>query len=333
MFDHFSGLVVGCGSIGTRHVKNLQQLGVVDITVFDKSDERMAAVVEEHDVTTADSVAEGLAADPTFVMVCVPTSYHVSVAQKAAEQGCHLFVEKPLSHTMEGVDELTETAAEAGLVTLVGCNLRFHPALQKIRSLLAEERIGTVTAARIESGSYLPEWHPDEDYRTMYSARRDLGGGVVLDHIHEIDYARWLLGTVDTVSCFTGQHSHLEIETEDTAGMLLRFENGAIGQLHLDYVQREYSRGCQIIGDEGTIRWNWDSHEVRWYTAADETTHRHILSDDWTFDRTYVDEMRHFLECIESGGRTRCPLSEGKASLRVALAGKQSDSQNRHIEL
>jgi predicted dehydrogenase len=333
MFDQFSGLVVGCGSIGTRHVENLQELGVGDLTVFDKSDERMAAVVEEHDVTAVESLDEGLAAEPTFVVVCVPTSYHVPVAREAAEQGCHLFVEKPLSHTMAGVGELTETATEAGLVTLVGCNLRFHPALQKIRSLLADEAIGAVTAARLEFGSYLPEWHPDEDYRTMYSARRNLGGGVVLDHIHEIDYARWLLGPVETVSCFTGQQSHLEIETEDTAGMLLRFKNGSIGQLHLDYVQREYSRGCQIIGDEGTIRWDWGSHEVRWYAATDETTHRQPLSDDWTFDQTYLDEMRHFLECIETDERTRCPLSEGKASLRVALAGKQSDSEDRHIEV
>src|SRR5262249_50073259 len=141
--------------------------------------------------------------------ITAPTRLHIPLALQAAEHGCHLFVEKPLADCLEGVERFLETVKERNLVTLVGCNLRFHPGLIQVKRLLEEGAIGRVIAARVEVGQYLPDWHPQEDYRQGYSARRELGGGVILDAIHEIDYVRWLLGEIVAVACFGGKLSRL----------------------------------------------------------------------------------------------------------------------------
>ena len=328
-----TALVVGCGSIGTRHVRNLEQLGIKTIVVFDVDEEKRRATAERHDVVPVSSLDDGLGHGPDVTLICVPNAYHVQIARQAAEHGSHLFIEKPLSNDMTGVAELRETVEEQGLTAVVGCNLRFHPALRRIKELLSADRIGTVVAVRIEFGSYLPSWHPENDYRERYSARESLGGGVILDHTHEIDYARWLFGDVRTVSCFLDQASHLEIETEDTAALLLRFNDGTIGELHLDYVQREYSRGCQVVGDEGTIRWTWGDGEVRWTTAETSSWNCDPVPTSWEFDRTYVDELEHLLDCVAGEADPVCDLNDGVAALRIALAAKESQRTGRHIDL
>lgn len=325
-------LVVGCGSIGSRHARNLRSIGVDDVTVFDTDHRKAEALSEELDVAEAASMEEAWDAGPDVTVVCVPNRYHVPVALEAAERDCHLFIEKPLSDSMDGVDELLEATERRDLRSMVGCNLRFHPAIRKMNELVSDGTVGRVIGARMEFGSYLPSWHPDEDYRESYSARADLGGGVILDHIHEIDYARWLLGEIAAVSAFTGHTSHLDIETEDTASVLVRFDSGAIGQLHLDYVQREYSRSCKIIGDDGTVHWEWDENVVT-LRLPDGECHSHEVDDGWELNDTYVDEMEHFLDCVSHGNETRCPVEEGRADLEVALAAKESAATGKHVRL
>ena len=141
----------------------------------------------------------------------------------------------------------------------------------------------------------MPDWHRLEDYRRGYSARSELGGGVILDAIHEIDYLRWLFGPVADVVCLAGKLSHLEIDTEDTAAMLLQFANGTFGEVHLDYVQRAYRRTCQIIGDEGAIHWDFAAGQVRWYSARTRLWNQYENTAGWEVNQMYIDEMKHFL--------------------------------------
>jgi Predicted dehydrogenases and related proteins len=241
-------LVIGCGSIGKRHIRNLIALNAGEILAFDVQADRRSEVECQFGVEAVDNLEDAWERGPDVALITAPTSMHVPLALQAAEQGCHLFIEKPLSDRLEGVDRLLNVVRERDLITLVGCNMRFHPGLVKVKKLLEEGAIGQVVAARVAVGQYLPDWHPWEDYRKTYSARRDLGGGVILDAIHEIDYIRWMLGEVEAVACFAGKLSRLEIETEDTAAILLRFASGSIGEVHLDYVQRAYNRTCHIIG-------------------------------------------------------------------------------------
>jgi len=325
-------LIIGCGSIGKRHIRNLLSLGVAEILVFDIRADRRNQIEAEFGVEVLDCLEEGWKQGPDVVLIAVPPSLHVLLALRAAEQGCHLFIEKPLSDRPEGIDQLLEVVKERNLVTLVGCNLRFHPGLITVKKLLKEEAIGHVIAARVEVGQYLPEWHPNEDYRSGYSARKELGGGVILDYIHEIDYIRWMLGEVAAVVCFAGKLSQLEIETEDTAEILLRFTRGAVCGVHMDYVQRPYSRTCHIVGESGTIRWDYTAGEVRWYSAMTQKMRIFENPQGWEPNQMYLDEMQHFLACLAMEEKPAVEVFQGKRVLEIALAAKTSARTGKVVE-
>lgn len=319
-------LLVGSGSIGKRHVRNLKALGETSFLAFDPREDRRAEVERELGLETIADFGAALDRRPEVVLVTTPNRLHVPLALDAARRGCHLFVEKPVADVLSPeLDTLVEIAAASKLVTLVGCNLRFHPGLRRAKALLAERRLGRVVSLRAEFGQYLPDWHPWEDYRQGYSARADLGGGVVLDAIHELDYARWLLGDVTDVAALTGHLSHLEISTEDTASILLRFAGGAFGEVHLDYVQRAYTRACHVVGDEGTLDWKFgEGGAVDLYTAKDKRWERLPGPDGWEANTMYVDEMRHLLACLAGVETPEQDLAAGRDVLALALAAKRS---------
>jgi predicted dehydrogenase len=257
----------------------------------------------------------------------------VAVALEAARRHCHLFIEKPLSNSWTDVEQLLAAIKQRDLITLVGCNMRFHPGLMVVKKLLDQQAVGHVVSARVEFGQYLPDWHPSEDYRQSYSARRDLGGGVILDVIHEIDYIRWLLGEVAGASCVAGKLSRLEIDTEDTAAILLRFESGTLAEIHLDYVQRVYRRTCQIIGEQGTIHWDFSAGHVRWYLPNAKKPKVFGNPRGWNSDQMYVDEMKHYLHCLAGEEKPALDAFEAARVLQIALAAKESAREYRWIEL
>jgi predicted dehydrogenase len=323
-------LVLGCGSIGKRHIRNLLELEAGHVLAFDPRPDRReeAAELGAQSVATLD---EGWAAAPQVVLVATPPSTHVPLAFEAADRGCNLFVEKPLAHSWDGVEELVGKVRGRGLVSLVGCNLRFHPGLRELRRLLDEGAIGRVLAFHVEFGQYLPDWHPWEDYRETYSARAALGGGVVLDAIHELDYATWLLGPVRAVFAFAGRLSSLEIDTEDLAAILLRFESEAIGEVHLDYVQRAYRRACRIVGEEGSLEWDFAAG-VRSYSAASGQWRSHPLAPEWEINTMYLDELGHLLRCLRCSEEPALDVEAAAAVLRVALAARVSAASGQIVD-
>lgn len=319
--------VIGCGSIGKRHTRNLLALGEKEIVAFDPTPERRAEA-EALGVTTVATIEELLDRAPHAVVVASPTRMHVEHALAAAERGAHLFVEKPVAEVLDAdFDRLVSVVREKKLVSLVGCNLRFHPGLQRVKALLDEKRIGKIVSTRVQFGYWLPDWRPHDDYRKGYSARKDLGGGIILDAIHELDYIRWLMrgeGEVTKVLAMSGHLSSLEIDTEDMAAILLRFASGAIGEVHLDYVQRVYTRNCWIVGDQGTIAWDYPSPEVRLYDPAKKAweTSQNVAS--WEPNEMYVDELRHFLACLEGKATSEQSIEDGAKVLRIADEAKRA---------
>ncbi|MCG6538313.1 MAG: Gfo/Idh/MocA family oxidoreductase, partial [Syntrophales bacterium LBB04] len=181
-------LVIGCGSIGKRHIGNLISLNEGNIMAFDSIPDRRQEVKARFNIEVLDNLADAWASHPEVAFITAPTSMHAPLAIMAAEHGCHLFIEKPLSHSLEGLDDLLDVVKKKGVVTLVGCNMRFHPGLKKINSMIEDGSIGKIIAMRVEFGQYLPDWHPLEDYRYGYSARAELGGGIILDAIHDLEH-------------------------------------------------------------------------------------------------------------------------------------------------
>ena len=318
------GLVVGGGSIGTRHLQNLVALGLSNMALVEPDEQKRENLIREIGVIGFKQLDQGLSWEPDFVVIATPTHLHAAQALDIAREGFHMFIEKPLAHSFEYLSEIEDEVRRQKLITLVGCNLRFHPGLIKVKQLLEDSAIGRVVAARIEFGQYLPDWHPHEDYRQGYSARRNLGGGVVLDVIHEIDYARWLLGEVQSIVCFSGKLSRLEIDSDDTAAILMRISSDAICEIHLDYVQRAYSRTCHVIGDKGTIRWDYSAGEVCLYLARDQQWHSYINPASWEPNQMYLEEMRHFLRCLNYEEESTLDFSQGKRVVEIALGAISS---------
>lgn len=322
-------LIAGLGSIGARHLKNLLDLGVEDILLLRAKNE---PAQEAPHIPVWTSLEDALNQKPDAVIVSTPTSRHLDAALPAAQAGCHLFVEKPLSHTWEGVESLLAVARAKGIVGMVGFDMRFDPGLRKARDLIQAGAIGLITAIQAQVGQYLPDWHPWEDYRKGVSARVETGGGVILDLIHEIDYVTWLMGEAKEVMSMNGRVGNLEIETEDTAAILIRFENNAIGTINLDYIQRALSRSCRIVGEEGTIAWDLMNQKVSWYLAADKAWHEFSYAGFQRNDR-FLAEMKHFLDCLQGKAEPEVNLEAGSRSLKIALAAKESGRTGKAVAI
>ncbi|MGH9865423.1 MAG: Gfo/Idh/MocA family protein, partial [Candidatus Acidiferrales bacterium] len=245
-------LVIGCGSIGRRHAQNLRNLGVDDLVLHDVDGAREENLARELQVRCVDTLGRAYDEHPDAVLICAPTSLHLELATEALEHDCHLFIEKPISHSMAGVDGFLDEVENRKRMLLVGYNFRFDPLVKTVREWLDEGRMGRVISARFHFGSYLPWRHPWEDYRAGYGARKDLGGGVILDAIHELDLALWMFGQPETVYCAGGRYSDLEIDVEDVAEILLSYLDKIVS-IHLDSVQRPAERCCKITGTDGQI--------------------------------------------------------------------------------
>jgi predicted dehydrogenase len=321
-------LIIGCGSIGRRHIRNLFSIGISDIVACDSNPVRLHKVKEDHGIVGYLSISEALSCKPDAAIICTPTSLHVPHAIEAAKAGCHLFIEKPLSHSMEGVDELISIVNNKGMVTFVGSNFKFHPSFVKMKEIIDKGILGNVLSARCQFGQYLPDWHPWEDYRYTYSARSELGGGILLD-AHEFDYMRWFLGEVEEVFCMAGKLSRLDIDTEDTVEAILRFSNGAIGEIHVDYTQRAYQRNYEFFCENGTLKWDFLEKEVKMYRAVESSWEVFKEPLHYDINDMYIEEMKHFLRCINDGERSITDIYSGYRTLMVIMAARASTREGR----
>ncbi len=312
--------VIGCGSIGQRHIRNLRSLGARVITAFDPDRARLDRAVQEQSALPKPSVEAGLADRPDAVLVCTPPYLHTSIARQAIETGAHVFLEKPIAHTLEGVNDLVQAARQRERVLMVAYNLRFHVGLRKMKELLDRGAIGKTMVIQAEFGQYLPDWRPAQDYRTGYNVSAAMGGGIIFDASHEIDYVRWLGGEVEGVYCIAEHLSPLEMDTEDTAAITLRMADNRLAEIHLDCVQRGYTRQCKVIGTAGTLIWKFNEGvtEVR----ADKSSRVYPIAPD--ANDMYVAELRHFLACARGEETPLVCGAEGRRVLEIALAAKQS---------
>jgi predicted dehydrogenase len=323
-------LIAGLGSIGRRHLRNLQALGQQDILLYRThhstlTDGELAGFPVETNLEAA------LEQQPDAVIVSNPTALHLHVAQPAAERGIHLFLEKPISHNLAGIAEFRQAVQRGGSRVLVGYQFRFHPGLRRVKVLLEDGALGEPLSVRAHWGEYLPGWHPWEDYRQSYSARPDLGGGVILTLSHPLDYLRSLLGEVESLWAFTSNHSDLDILVEDTAEIGLQFANGVVGSVHLDYIQRPAAHWLEVIGTHGTLRWEYASGGVRLFRAGDEDWQHFPAPPGFERNQLFLKQMRHFLALVGDGIETVCSLQDGIRALELALAAHTSARESRLV--
>ena len=324
-------LVAGLGSIGERHVRNLLALGQRDISVLRRR-RKSPRTLQGDEYRTLTDIDEAFERRPAAVIVATPTALHTELLARAVEIGALVLVEVPLAHSLEGLESIAQRAKETGSVVLLGHNLRFHPALRVIREAVLRGDIGEPLYSRAQFGEYLPDCHPWEDYRVRYEARADLGGGVILTSIHEIDNAFWLFGPVKAVTCVARRRA-LDIGAEDVAMMVLEHESGVISEITLDFVQRTYRRSLQIAGREGTIEWELLGDRVRMFTARRGAWDDLFVLGDYDINQTYLDELQHFARVTQRKEEPLVDMAAGLHVLRVGLAALQSSASARRVEV
>jgi predicted dehydrogenase len=341
-------LFAGLGSIGQRHVRNLRQLLGHDVDILayrvrgggpvlnaDMTVRTGCDLESTYGIRSFANLDDALEQRPDAVFITNPNTFHVPVALKAAKAGCHLFIEKPLSHSLEGVKELVDLVERQRLVAFVGYQFRFHPGLRLIKAMIEENELGQLAGASIVNGEYVPDWHPYENYSTTHAALREFGGGCLRIQTHELDYASWLFGVPTRVFAVGGHLSRLELDVDDSVSLLLacqQDERALPVQIHLDYLQRPPQRTCEVIGDEGRVRYDYYANVVETYKTKTRVRNTHHFEG---FDRNdmFRDELRHFLACLRGDESSLIPLSEGIQSLRIALAAESSLKSGQAHEL
>jgi predicted dehydrogenase len=289
-------LVIGGGSIGRRHLRNLRQLGYENLYCLKRQPD--LKFEEEHACRVICIEEEVFSLKPEVIFVCSPTSLHEDGLRKACSLAAHVFMEKPLTHERFSLEKIrNEILPEMKGVFFIGFMLRYHPLVARLRELLEQEAIGKLFSARFEFGSFLPFWHPWEDHREGYAARKNLGGGVVNTITHELDLMLHLLGEPKSVFAMTANTGLLEIETEEVCEAVFRYSWG-LAAIHLDFLQKDYDRRIRFLGSDGKLEWNW--HENRLLLKRHGEEEQEIPLGPFDVNQLYLDELNAFFSLIRN---------------------------------
>lgn len=315
--------VVGCGSIGIRHLRNLRGLGLDPVGV-DSDPGRRRAVAEL-----------GLAAHPAVshvsrldaAIIATPAPDHLERALEVLERDCDVLIEKPVTTRRADVALLRQAAASRERLVAVGYNLRFDAAVRVAREAIASERVGRPLHARVEYAYYLPSWRPGRDYRDTVTARADLGGGILLEASHELDLIRWIFGEWRAVTGVVRRLSSLEIDVEDTVAAIIELSAGPLVELHLDCVRRGYRRGIVCVGETGVVEW-----DVRTgVTLLDADGVPTLIAPPTDPNDAYIEELRDFLDAIARRRGPAVGLSDGEAALELVEAIRSASASGATV--
>ncbi|MBK9161517.1 MAG: Gfo/Idh/MocA family oxidoreductase [Nitrosomonadales bacterium] len=291
-------LVIGYGSIGARHARLLTELGC-ETAVVSKRDVAFPAVF--HDLATALKVHA-----PGYVVVANETSRHQDTLEALVEHDHRgvVLVEKPL------FNHCVKLPQHHFSRIFVAYNLRFHPAIQRLKSLLEGQR---VLSALAYVGQYLPEWRPATDYRTCYSASAEQGGGVLRDLSHELDYLLWMLGKWEKVAAVGGHFSHLEISSDDICALSMATDSCPAINLQMNYLDRAGRRFILVNTDDHTI----EVDIVKGMITVDRESDSFVIERDSTY--------RAMHQAVISGDeRHLCSLEDGNEIMRLVEAIEHS---------
>jgi predicted dehydrogenase len=309
-------LIVGTGSMGARHLRIAREkFPNADIGVLGH---RASNAIPKFSDGYFSTIEQGVQFSPEIVVIANPSIFHISTAQAFARPGVHFLIEKPLSDSLTGIAEFIEMCEENKCILMLGYNLRYSDSLQEFRDLILGGEIGEILSVRCEVGQFLPTWRPERDYRQGVSARKELGGGVLLELSHELDYMRWIFGDIDWVKATLTRQSSLEIDVEDSAHLTMGFSSKTsrgqlVGTLSLDFIRQDQTRVCTAIGSQGSLRWDGITGEVSMFKEGfscwkNRFTHTPLR------DETYLLEWEEFLNCINTESN---PSNTGHDGLRV----------------
>ena len=294
-------IIIGFGSIGKRHYRNLLELGYNNLAVFDPTDDALSGF---NGIKRVIGLNNNALKDFKAAFICSPNNLHIKHATICAQAGCKIFIEKPLSHNLKDISKLISILKKNRAIDMVACNMRFHPCLAFIKNYLNKGAIGKIYSIQHEFGYYLPDWRPKNNYAEGYAAKKAAGGGIIFDDIHEFDLLFWLNNFEKIVESkfIFGKVSDLAIETEDICIASFKFKNKILGLVKCDYLQKKYSRTCKIIGERGNIRWDFNENIV--WLETKSGTKKIFKVKDYKVNTMYIDEIKYFFKCLEKNKQT-----------------------------
>ncbi|MBT6229911.1 MAG: Gfo/Idh/MocA family oxidoreductase [Candidatus Scalindua sp.] len=323
-------LVIGYGSIGKRHARNIKSLGHEVIVLRHSRDTINKDGFDEYysyeEVLKSVHSIDG-------AIVCSPTSCHLNDVTILVDNNIPFLLEKPPTVDYKSCLEMIKYFKQREFSRYdIGFNLRFYPALKFIKEYIPN--LGHIYAARVSAGYYLPDWRKNVDYRTTNSAKKELGGGVHIELIHEIDYIIWFFGLPEKVFGYTNRISTLEISTEDICVAVFQYGDGSVVELHLDYLSHKNLRGCQIIAEHGTMEWNFIEGKVKLFVRGQKIPEELLsLDEGYDFNKTYIEELENFIGVVIRKKNRNINIQDAVDSMKVVEAIKLSSEKGKWIDI
>ena len=325
-------LIVGTGSAGKRHAKNLHALGC-EISCMDPRQDRLDEIgAEEINLKTVfTSLEDAFAAEDRFdaVVVASPPSFHVDQCISALQRGVPVLLEKPVSPDLTGALKLQNAVKDAAVPLLLGYTWRWWPPLLKVKTLVDQQAVGQLRHVKFTMAAHLADWHPWERYQDFFMASKTLGGGAILDESHWLDLMLWFFGMPQKLFAKVEKISGLEIETDDNVDMLVFYDSGMRVSLHLDLYARPHEKSIQFIGENGTLIWEPNSIKIG-----------KEMDPDWeiekfNYDRNdmFVGVAEEFLKMLAGDDTQTCSIDDGIRVLELIEAARQSSSSEKVIGL
>ena len=328
--EDISILIIGNGSIGCRHAKNLLNI-VKEVKVFSfrfskgEKIKKIKNVIYVKDLYKEIDSADG-------IVIANRTDKHLALLNYALRKKKNIFIEKPISHNLKGIKEIENLSKNYEAVLETGFMLRFHPNLLFLKKIIDKKKYGIIHYVRSTVGQYLPDWRKDRDYKKGYASKKEWGGGVTLDLIHEIDLARWFFGEVSLVSAMLFSSPELDIETESIAHINLKMKSKVLIHLNLDYVRPYYSRNAEIVCQNGTIYWDYLSGDIKVQDKSGKVSVLHKVNSEFLRNDIYIAEISHFIDNIKGSNQNKASnLNDAINSLKIVCAAHLSNRKRQFI--
>lgn len=304
-------ILIGLGSIGERHMRNLINLSLVSF--LDKNESKTLKISKKYNLKYFSNIDEAVNSKPNAVIICTPTSNHISSAKKFVNLGIPILIEKPISNSLTETNNFLKFCKNKKSKIFVSCNMRYHIGPDTLKRKI--HLIGKPLFLNSYFGNYLPNMRPNKNYKNNYFSKKKYGGGVVLDSIHELDYVQWFFGQCKLIKSFTKKISNLKINVEDFASIHLEHKNKVISNIQLNYIQNQKERGCKIVGDKGILNWHSDGKypekvRINYFDKKNNKWKSLLRTDNYDINLPYLKMIKEFLVIVANKKKTNCRLQD-----------------------
>jgi predicted dehydrogenase len=326
-------LILGTGSVGKRHARNLHALGCT-ISCMDPRGDRLEEIAAEGVPLRAAyrSLEDAWSRAESFdgAVVASPPRFHVDQSIAALSRGIPVLLEKPVSPDLEDALRLEGELRRSRAPLLLGYTWRWWPSLARVKELIAQQVVGRLRHVTFTMAAHLADWHPWERYQDFFMASRELGGGALLDESHWLDLMIWYFGMPESIFARVEKLSGLEIETDDSVDMLVSYPGNRLRVvLHLDLYRRPHEKSIQFVGDDGTIEWEPNRIQI----GKTPEPQWEIERFEQERNEMFVAVAREFLEVLDGRPVRTCTIADGVQVMRVVEAARRSSREERSIAM